>query len=111
MLLLVVCTLVSGCAYTSVARQPRLFVKAGPQESLVEPPFSLHCGGVLYAFMLSPIVPLPPVIPGFGSLGTGDAWILFDKKRTPLNGLSMIELIGPGDISGSSAFGKSLHRA
>ena len=100
-----ICFMLNGCAFSSVGRTHMLASIDDPDKNLSNKVFALHCAGTLYSFMLSPVIPLPPVIPAYGSLGNGDAWITFDKVFAAKNKLTSIKLL---DSHGKVLFEKAL---
>jgi len=101
----IVCSLANGCAFTGVGRHHNISSAGNPDEALSNDFFTLHCAGTLYSFMLSPIIPLPPVIPSYGALGNGDAWITFKDNSTSNKIISKVKII---NSSKSSVFEQNL---
>ena len=104
-LVFLICGFIYGCAFTSVGRNYTISTINEPDKKLSNEVLALHCAGTLYSFMLSPVIPLPPVIPGYGALGNGDAWITFNKVFAEENKLTSIKLI---DSHGNVIFEEAL---
>ena len=91
-LVLITFSFLCGCAFTGIGRNHTVGTIVEPNKNLNNEALTLHCAGTLYSFMLSPIIPLPPVIPAFGALGNGDAWITFNREFAKENNLTSFKI-------------------
>ena len=82
----------TGCAYTSVGREHQIYYSEIRTDNPNLPQVKVNCSNTVYAFMLSPVVPLPPVIPGcvFGD-EYGLAWLSY-KTTAGSDEISTIQL-------------------
>lgn len=92
MLLLLVLIASAGCAFSSVGREHEIKLEWHDSGEMKKAA-AVTCAGTLYSFMLSPVIPFPPIVPSYGVAGNGKAGFNFSDDLLRKNNIERVKLI------------------